>query len=267
MKNSSALLAALLGAGFVSATFAAEPLGYKDTPMLPGTPWHVHDPDRPRPHVVTPGATFSHNAPPPSDAVVLFDGKDLSKWTSDKGDAKWKVENGYMEAVKGAGNIRTKEDFSDFQLHVEFAEPAKVVGNSQGRGNSGVFLHGVYEVQVLDCYNNLTYPDGQTGGIYGQSPPLANACKKPGEWQTYDIIFEGPRWDENKKMTRPGTVTLIHNGVVLHNKKEILGETQHKELAHYTPGRTRGPIGLQDHGNPIRYRNIWIRNLGEYDKP
>lgn len=270
MKKNSLLLAALVNAGFVLSilnSFAADSLGYKDTPILPGQAWHVHDPDRPRPRVVTPAETFSHDAPPPSDAVVLFDGKDLSKWSGDKGEAGWKVENGYMEAVKGAGNIRTKEQFGDFQLHVEFATPAKVVGNSQSRGNSGVFLHGVYEVQVLDTYDNLTYPDGQCGALYGQTPPLMNACKKPGEWQSYDIIFEGPRWDENKKLSRPAMVTVIQNGVVLHHKKELLGATQHRELASYTPGLTHGPIALQDHGNPMRFRNLWIRELGQYDKP
>jgi hypothetical protein len=292
---------------------AADSVGYKDTPMLPGTAWHVHDPDRPLPRVVTPGATFSHGAPPPSDAVMLFDGTDLSKWKSDKGEAKWKIENGYFEAVKGGGNIRTKEDFGDFQLHLEFATPEKVVGNSQGRGNSGVLIFGDYEVQVLDSYDNRTYADGQLGAMYGQYPPLVNPAKKPGEWQSYDIIFEAPQWTEEQssaansqnlqklreelaalqakytdgypsvqnvkqqiadlekpgpKLVKRAAVTVILNGVAVHNRKEYIGRSVHKEIGTYNKLRaSRGPIMLQDHGNPTRFRNIWIRNLGEYDKP
>lgn len=271
MRNTSFTLAALFSAVFAANILpasAAEPIGYTDTPMLPDQPWHVHDPNRPIPRVVTPGATFSHNAPPPSDAVVLFDGTDLSKWKSDKGAAGWKVENGYMEAAKGAGNIRTKEDFGDFQLHLEFATPEKVVGNSQGRGNSGVLIFGDFEVQVLDSYNNRTYADGQAGAMYGQYPPLVNAVKKPGEWQSYDIIFEAPLWDKDGKLTKRASVTVLLNGVALHNKKEYIGRSVHKEVGTYEKMRaSRGPITLQDHGNPMRFRNIWLRNLGEYDKP
>ena len=266
MKKTPLALAALLGARLVAPTLAEDVLGNKDTPLVPGQKWHVHDPDRPRPRVVTPGETFSQGAPAPSDAVVLFDGKDLSKWAGDKGEARWKVENGYMEAAKGAGNIHTREEFGDFQLHLEFATPAKVEGNSQGRGNSGVLIYGRYEVQVLDNYENLTYPDGQCGALYGSFPPLVNACKKPGEWQTYDIVFEAPRFDAEKKLTKPANVTVFQNGVVLHNRKEFLGETKHREVASYTAHEPRGSIVLQDHGNPMRFRNIWIRNLGEYDK-
>jgi len=272
MQKSAAFLTALAGAAFAISPLvvsADEPLGYTDTPMLPGMPWHVHDPNRPRPHVVQPGATFSQNAPAPSDAIVLFDGKDLSQWRSDKGGpAGWKVENGYMEVVKGKGMIHTKDEFSDFQLHLEFATPEKVVGRSQGRGNSGVFLIGQYEMQVLDTYDNLTYPDGQCGAMYGQYPPLANACKPPGQWQTYDIIFEAPRWDESGKLIKKASVTVIQNGVVLHNKKEYIGTTGHREVGTYNHTKSSsGPIALQDHGNPMRFRNIWIRPLGDYDKP
>ena len=272
MHKFTPLMAALICASLatlVPTAFADEPIGYTDTPMLPGTPWHVHDPNRPRPRVVTPAATFSHNAPAPSDAIVLFDGKDLSQWENGKGQpAQWKVANGYMEVAKGKGDIHTKDEFSDFQLHIEFATPAKVQSNSQGRGNSGVFLLGVYEVQVLDTYDNLTYPDGQCGAMYGQSPPLVNACKKPGEWQTYDIIFEAPRWDASGKLIKKAALTLIQNGVVLHNRKDYLGPTGHKQLGTYENTKvSRGPIKLQDHGNPMHFRNIWIRNLGEYDKP
>ena len=246
---------------------------YAWTAWVPGQPWKVHDIARPRPSVVTPGPKPGD---PPSDAIVLFSGKDLSQWYqngtgANKGKqvpAKWKVENGYMEAAKGKGNIRTKDEFSDFQLHIEFATPEKVVGNSQGRGNSGVFLLGEYEMQVLDTYNNLTYPDGQCGAMYGQFPPLVNACKAPGQWQSYDIIFEAPRWDASGKLIKKACVTVFHNGVVLHHKKEYIGTFGHKEVGNYDHTRSsRGPIALQDHGNPMRFRNIWIRNLGEYDKP
>ena len=173
---------------------------------------------------MTPGSTSSPSAP--SDAKTLFDGKDLSKWEGSRGgDAKWKVENGYMEAVKGTGAIRTKEKFPDFQQHLEFATPAQVQGNSQGRGNSGVLINGMYEVQVLDSYNNPTYPDGQAGAIYGQTPPLVNASRPPGEWQSYDIIFESPRWDDKNQVVKKGNVTVFHNGVVLHHRREFLGAT------------------------------------------
>ncbi len=267
MRKSIFTLAALLGAGLVSTNAAPGKDEHKDNPMLPDQPWRVHDLNRPVPRVVTPGATFSHGAPAPSDAVVLFDGTDLSKWKSAKGEAGWKVENGYMEAVKKAGDIATKDEFGDFQLHLEFATPAKVGGKSQGRGNSGVFLFGKYEVQVLDSYDNPTYPDGQCGALYGQFPPLVNAVRKPGEWQSYDIIFEAPRWDDTGKLVKRGNATVLLNGVVLHLKKEFIGETRHAEVGTYGKPQSRGPIGLQDHGNPMRFRNIWIRNLGEYDKP
>ena len=161
--------------------------GYTDTPMQPDGKWHVHDPNRPLPRVITPGAIFSHTAPAPSDAVVLFEGKDFSRWRGEKGDVQWKLENGYMETTR-TGRIRTKDEFGDFQLHIEFATPAEVKGNGQGRGNNGVNIYGQYEIQVLDSYNNPTYADGQAAAIYGQTPPLVNASKPPGEWQTYDII-------------------------------------------------------------------------------
>lgn len=261
----AALTTAVL-AGLPSQT-AAQGVGYKDTPKLPDQPWLVHDSDRPAPPVVTPASAFSHGAAAPSDAVVLFDGSDLSQWRSDRGAAGWKVENGYMEVVKDSGAIRTKDEFGDFQLHLEFASPAQVKGDSQGRANSGVIIYGRFEVQVLDCFNNPTYADGQTGAMYGQYPPLANASKKPGEWQSYDIVFEAPRWDDAGKLVKKANVTVIHNGIVLHHRKEFIGEVRHKEVATYgRPFPSRGPIQLQDHGDPVRFRNIWIRQLGEYDK-
>jgi hypothetical protein len=269
MKNTINKFAILSGIVIASLSCMAgdAPVGYTDTPFLPGGKWRVHDPNRPQPRVVTPGEKFSDMAPPPSDAIVLFDGKDLSKWVDDKGQpAGWKVENGYME-VAGKSSIRTKDEFGDFQLHLEFATPAEVKGNSQERGNSGVIIYGRYEIQVLDSYQNRTYADGMVGAMYGQYPPLVNAARKPGEWQTYDIIFESARWDESGKMIKPSSVTVILNGVVLHHKKEFIGYTVHRELAKYSkPHPPRGPLVLQNHGNPVRYRNIWIRPLGEYDQ-
>ncbi len=247
---------------------AADKVGYTDTPVLPGQKWRVHDAERPHSPVVAPGETFSHQAPPPSDAVVLFDGKDLSKWTGPGNrPAGWKVENGYIEVVKGGGTLRTKDHFGDFQLHLEWAAPEKVEGSSQGRGNSGVLIFGRHEIQVLDSYNNPTYADGQAAAMYGQYPPLVNASRKPGEWQTYDIIFESALWDENKKLTRPASVTVIHNGVVVHHKQPFIGQVQHRQVGNYNnPYPPKGPIELQDHGSPVRYRNIWIRELGSYER-
>jgi hypothetical protein len=272
----ASLLAGSIFAGVAAVVYSAtqEGFGYKGTPQIPGTKWGVHDGDRPQPRVVTSGAAFSHMAPPPSDAIVLFDGKDLSKWQSARGgDAKWKVENDCMETAHGLGNIRTKDKFPDFQMHLEFATPTPAQGTGQGRGNSGVLINGMYEVQVLDSFEAKTYPDGQCGALYGQTPPLVNACKAPGEWQTYDIIFESPRWDENGTLTKKANVTVIHNGVVLHHKREYIGATDgiggvpHLALGAYTkPHEPEVFIELQDHANPVRYRNIWIRPLGEYDK-
>ena len=185
----------------------------------------------------------------------------------------WKIENGYVEVVRGAGGIRTKERFADFQLHLEFATPAAVQGSGQGRGNSGVLINGMYEVQVLDSFNNPTYPDGQAGALYGQTPPLVNASRPPGAWQSYDIIFESARWDAHGTLIRRANVTVIHNGVVLHHKREYFGATDgiggvpHKALGAYTtPHPPRVFLELQDHNNPVRFRNIWIRALGEYDQ-
>lgn len=268
--NISKPLALTLGLTVAAAAVIAADgkLGYTTTPLIPGTKWHVHDGDRPQPRIVTPAETFSHGAKPPSDAIVLFDGIDLSKWTGGGGAAKWKVENGYMEVAPKSGSIQTKDRFADFQLHIEFATPVEVKGNGQGRGNSGILFNGNYEVQVLDSYNNPTYPDGQAGGLYGQSPPLVNASKPPGTWQSYDIIWESPRWDADKKLVKKAAVTVIHNGVVLHHRKEFAGNTPHQNNGNYN--RPHDPevfIQLQDHSNPMRFRNIWLRKLGEYDNP
>jgi hypothetical protein len=237
-------------------------LGYSDTPVLPDSGYHVHDGERPQPPIVTPGDGGS----PPSDAVVLFDGTNLDGWQNKDGAAAgWKVENGYMEVVKGAGEIRTKRTFGDMQLHLEFATPSAVEGSSQGRGNSGVFLMGTYEIQVLDNFDNPTYADGTVGAIYGQYPPLANAVRRPGEWNTYDIIWEAPRF-KGETVEKPAFVTVILNGVVLHHRKELLGPTGHKNMPKYEPHPSEGPLALQDHGNPVRFRNIWARRLSTYDE-
>ena len=263
------LICTLLAVGAAGLSAAEQKgLGYKDTPMVPGTPWHVHDGDRPQPRIVAPGAQFSQAANAPADANVLFDGTDLSKWQHGDGKpAKWKIENGYMEVVPKSGILRTKDKFRDFQLHIEFATPVKVEGNGQGRGNNGLNIFGRYEIQILDSYENQTYPDGQCSAIYGQTPPLVNASRKPGEWQSYDVIFEGPRWDAEGKNIKKAYVTVLHNGVVVHHRREIIGGTNHRSIGDYKNKREEGPIELYEHGNPVRFRNIWLRPLGEYDKP
>jgi Domain of Unknown Function (DUF1080) len=249
------VLLLLRTAAIGSAGAQDHPLGYRDTPLLPGGKWHVHDPDRPPPRVVTPRELGA----PPSDAVVLFDGKDLSAWKCGDKPAAWKVENGYVEA-NGTGTIETRASFGDCQLHVEWAEPAKVESESQGRGNSGVFLMGCYEIQVLDSFDNRTYADGQCAALYGQEPPLVNACRKPGEWQSYDIVFRAPRF-EGEKLLSPGLVTVFQNGIVVQHAAAFIGSTVHRELAKYSAHPAQLPLALQDHGNPVRFRNIWIRAL------
>jgi hypothetical protein len=205
----------------------------------------------PEPKVVDPGAVGG----PPSDAIVLFDGKDLSQW---EGGEKWEIKDGY--AVAREAGITTHDGFGDCQLHVEWATPAEVSGEGQGRGNSGVFLMERYEVQILDSYENKTYFDGQAGSIYKQHPPLVNACRKPGEWQTYDILFSAPRFDHAGKLVRPAYITLLHNGLVIQNNFELLGATAYEHPPDYEAHPAKAPIHLQFHGNPVRYRNIWVRD-------
>ncbi len=245
-------------------------LGYDDTEFITGQPWRVHDSKRPAPPVVTPGAD---GGGAPSDTVILFDGSDLNEWESCKEpgtDAGWKVESDFMEVVKGTGDIQTRKRFGDCQLHIEWATPEVVEGESQGRGNSGVFLladenRSGYEIQVLDCYDNPTYADGSAGSIYGQYPPLVNACRKPGEWQSYDIIFETPIWDEGW-IVSPAFVTVMHNGLLLHHRQECMGPTGHRSVNRYaSPDPDVGALRLQDHGNPVRFRNVWMRPLFGYD--
>ena len=238
-------------------------VGYDDTPFLPNSKWRVHDGKRPMPRVVTPGTFSSQAAPgtPPSDAVVLFDGKDGSKWQGRDGKIGWKIEKGYMEVVGKTGDIQTVGEFGDIQLHLEWAAPAEVKGASQGRGNSGVFLGGRYEVQVLDGYDNPTYADGITASIYGQYPPMVNACSKPGEWHIYDIVFLNARW-QGRDLISPAFITVFHNGVLVHHHQASMGPTGHRNLCTYDdPHPVKGPLRLQDHGDAVRYRNIWLREL------
>lgn len=228
------------------------------------TRWKIHDPDRPLPTIVTPGTASTQDAPgkAPSDAIVLFDGTSLEQWLSNDGStAKWKVENGYFEVVPKTGNIHTKNAFGDCQLHVEFSEPTPPHGESQGRGNSGVFLMSTYEIQVLDSFENKTYADGQAAAVYGQYPPLVNASRPPGQWQTYDIVFRGPRFENNGKLLRPARITVFQNGVLVQDNVEPTGPTEHGERPPYKPGPDKMPLALQDHGQPVRYRNIWLRPL------
>jgi hypothetical protein len=237
-------------------------LGYSDTPILPGGKWHVHDGNRPQPPIVTP-PVGNQSAPDaaPSDAVVLFDGKDLSHWrTGDGAPISWKLVDGVMEVVKGAGDITSREEFGDCQLHLEFMTPAVVHGDGQGRGNSGLFFHGIYEIQILDNYNNPTYPDGTVGAVYAQTPPMVNPSRKPGTWQTYDIVWNAPRFDGDK-LVKPAYVTVIHNGIVTQNHTELIGNTPHRQVGSYKPHPPKGPIKLQDHGDPLRFRNIWVREI------
>ena len=239
-------------------------LGYDDTPMQPNGKWHIHDGKRPQPVVVSPASANVGPVPAPADATTLLGGRDdLSAWQmTDGSPATWLMKNGVLETGKGL--LRTKAEFTDFQLHVEFATPSEVKGDSQGRGNSGVFLLGKFEIQVLDSYHNPTYPDGQAAAMYGQYPPLVNASRPPGEWQAYDIAFTAPRFTAAGTLEKPAVVTVVHNGIVVHSATAFWGPTAHKKIDPYTPDTAKGPIALQDHGNPIRYRNIWIRALKAY---
>ena len=241
--------------------------GFQDTPMQPDGKWHVHDPARPQPPVVTPGSSFSQQAAAPSDAVVLFDGKDLSHWRDKKsgGDAQWSIVDGAMVSAKG--DVQSAEKFGDVQLHLEFKEPTPAKGEGQGRGNSGVYFMGLYEIQILDCYQSKTYADGATGGIYGQHPALANACKPPGEWQTYDIIFTAPRFDADGKVLSPAYATVTLNGVVVQNHQAYRGATNWKSTGKYSAHAAELPIALQYHNNSVSFRNIWARSVPMVNEP
>jgi hypothetical protein len=225
----------------------------------PGHRWKAHDPDRPKPPVVTPG---DRAGDPPDDAEILFGGADLSDWVAADGSpARWAVRDGYMETVPGAGPIRTRQALGDVQLHLEWATPGSAQGTGQDRGNSGVILMGRYEVQVLDSYQNTTYPDGQAAAVYGQHPPLVNASRPPGAWQTYDIVFRRPRFGTGGTVVTPASMTVIHNGVLVQDHVELWGGTDWLEYAAYSPHPDALPLLLQDHDHPVRYRNIWARSL------
>jgi hypothetical protein len=237
--------------------------GFQDTPIVPGTQWHVHDNLRPQPPIITPGTFSTQDAPgkPPSDATVLFDGTNLDKWRTGKGEAApWTVENGYMQVKPKTGDIQTRDEFGDCQLHIEWSAPNPPQGSSQGRGNSGVFFLGRYELQILDNHNNPTYADGTASSIYGQTPPQVNPLRAPGEWNVYDVIWTGPRFKDGK-LEKPAHITVLVNGVVTQNHTMLIGDTPWRNVGKYTPHGEKGPIRLQDHGNPMRFRNIWIRPL------
>ncbi len=228
------------------------------------TSWRKHEWNRPRPPIVEPGTPSTQEVPgkAPSDATVLFDGSDLNQWCSMNGSpSKWVIKDGVMECTPGSGPTRTLQNFGDCQLHVEWMSPVPPQGRSQGRGNSGVFPMGIYEIQVLDSYQNETYADGQAASIYGQFPPLVNASLPPGRWQTYDIIFMRPRFDDKGDVISPARITLLHNGVLVHNNVVLTGPTQWMTRSPYRQHPDKLPLSLQDHGNPVRYRNIWIREL------
>jgi hypothetical protein len=239
--------------------------GFTNLGEIAGTPWRIHDDKRPQPPVVTPP-----DAPgaPPSDAIALFDGKDLSKWVHRVKDsvteAQWVVHDGIFESGRGT-SLSTRDSFGDVQLHVEFATPSKVEGASQGRGNSGVIFMGRYEIQVLDSFNNRTYADGMAASIYGDTPPQVNVARRPGEWQTYDIVFEAPRFNGDK-LVSPAYFTVLWNGVMVHNHRPVNGPTSPLTVHRYTPHEAELPLTLQNHGNPVRFRNIWIRRLRGYDQ-
>lgn len=234
-----------------------EVVGYKDTPILPWTEgkWHVHDPDRPYPAIVTPGQ--SSDSRPPSDAIVLFDGNDLSKWQP----SNWEVKDGSV--VAGQGSLLSKDAFGDCQLHIEWMAPNAPSKQMMSRGNSGVILMTKYEIQIFDSHaSNQTqiYPDGQAASIYGQTPPLVNACRKPGQWQSYDIFFTSPVFDDGK-LVSPGKVTMLHNGVLVHLNQPIMGPMAHRVILPYEAHEAKLPLLLQGHGSPVQFRNIWIREL------
>jgi hypothetical protein len=240
-------------------------IGFTGLAEIPGTPWRIHDAVRPQPRVVAPGAT---PGAAPADAVVLFDGTDVSKFTHMRQGqpvpVEWAVRDGYMEVVPRTGAIVTRDRFGDIQLHLEFMSPDPVRGASQDRGNSGVILMGRYEVQILDSYQSVSYADGMAGSIYGEYPPLVNAARKPGEWQTYDIVFEAPRFNATQALIAPAYVTVFWNGVLVQHRRPLMGSTSATRTQHgYTAHDPELPFSLQDHSHPVRFRNIWVRKFGE----
>ena len=234
--------------------------GYRDTPVIPGQKWRVHDANRPRPKVIDPGKHIPLTRPAEAKVLLGEDGK-LGAWTQGGRDIVWKWMGAALQVQPGTGDIFSREEFGDLQLHMEFRTPEKVVSSCQGRGNSGVYLMGVFEVQILDSYQNLSYADGQCGALYGQCPPRVNASRGPGEWQSYDIFFTRPRYDGDQ-VVEPARVTVLHNGVLIHNQQAFMGPTRHLSLTDYNGYQaTKGPIKIQDHGNLMQFRNIWVVDL------
>jgi hypothetical protein len=232
-------------------------IGYKDTPILPWCGYHVHDPDRPAPKKVTPAPpdTTGKTGAAPTDAIILFDGTDIRQWKS----SDWKIENRELIAV--SGNLSTKQSFSDCQLHIEWMAPNPPQGGIWDRGNNGVMLMGLFEIQVYDSYTEKLYPDGQAASVYGQTPPIVNACRKPGQWQSFDIVFFAPVF-KSGKLEKPAYVTVLHNGVLVHHNQKIYGPTGHRILPRYPKTMAEKlPLSLSAHNNPVRFRNIWIRPL------
>ena len=233
-------------------------IGYDDTPKLSWCEYLVHDPHRPLPVYVNPGPSMEP-APAPSDAIVLFDGKDLSKWQKNS----WQLVDNHAQS--GKGPLKTKQSFGNFQLHLEFMTPADTSGNFWNRGNNGLYIMGYYEVQIFDSHpshKKKIYPDGQCAAIYGQTPPLVNACRKPGQWQTYDIIFIAPVF-ENDKLVKPAMITMLHNNILVHLNTTVHGPTGHRQIKKYKPHPTKLPLVFSAHNSPVRFRNIWVRPLPE----
>jgi hypothetical protein len=261
-------LAAGLAAQDIPESAGDDVRGYNDTPQITGQKWKVHDIERPRPVKIAPALPLSYAAPP-ADSIVLFNGKDLSQWvTGGRGGAtqepRWKVENGYIEIVPRTGRLLTKDKFGDCQLHVEWMIPREAKGNGQSIGNSGIELMSRYEIQVLESNDHLTYADGGAGSIYGVWPPLVNPSRPMGEWNVYDVFFEAPRF-EGDKMVKPAYLTLLFNGVLVQNHRAYLGTTVWRRVGVYRPHGAEESLSLQDHNQPVRFRNIWIRKLAPAD--
>ncbi len=247
----------LVSLAFTAAAFADDP-GYTDTPLIPGSTWHVHDQARPQPKIISPG-TGDLGATPPSDALVLFDGKNLDRWVrSDGKPIKGGIDDGAFDIVK-TGQIQTKEDFGDFQLHIEWRTPELKEGfDRMNQGNSGVFPMGIFEIQIIESQASYIYADGNAGAIYGQYPPSVNPARKPTEWQSFDLFFTAPKFD-GETLKSPAFATLLYNGVLVQNQRRILGSVRHRDVPGPYPIKEKGPLMLQDHHSPVEFRNIWIR--------
>lgn len=257
MRSVCVAVLGLLVAGSAMGATRPEPTnkidGYTNTPMVPGTQWHIHDPNRPQPKWVPPQYDGKPVAPP-DGATVLFDGKSLDKWRN----KQWKLDDGAMVSTKGS-NVSV-DQFGDLHLHVEFLIPTGLKGTGQSQGNSGVYMMGKYEIQVLNCYDNRTYADGMSAAMYGQKPPDVNACRPAGTWQCYDIHFKAPVFKDNK-LVSAAYITVYFNNVLVHDNAAYLGASSWRKVARYKPHGPQGPISLQAHGSPVRYRNIWVRPL------